>query len=72
LPWQASASWALRIDDQLEMPRHWFTGQWPPASISASLEAHVDAATFKEQLRSIRARGRDDPFEVLLEGKSAS
>jgi hypothetical protein len=68
--------WALRSSDDFPWPEGWpGDWEWPATSFAAELEQASDVTAFREKLRSIRARNRDDNWERFLgmaDGPSAT
>ena len=60
-------AWALKNGDDFPWPAGWpGDWAWPPATFWVALDQAHDVATFREQLRSIRARNRADDWEQFL------
>jgi len=60
-------AWALKASDDFPWPEGWpGDWPWPPSTFSTPLEQAHDVAAFREQLRSIGARNRDDHWQRFL------
>jgi hypothetical protein len=59
--------WALKRSDDFSWPDGWpGDWPWPCKTFSTALEQVHDVTTFREQLRSVRARNRADDWELFF------